>query len=376
MAEWIVCPQCNLRHSRRPDGTCPRCKSATEPGTPDAPQTASAAPTTRTGLPDIYDGSIPPRAMPTASGYASGEDDIGPGARIAGGILLLNGIALLAEKALLPKSGFGLGPASFFSALIDLLIGSMLLTGRNKFLVWARVRAGLGLIVLPIVHAVQGNAFGAGIQVAFSVGILALLIGRAGKLRIGLGTAAAALCLGLEALGLLSVTGGSNPLARMMMAGQLESAPATVVTGVAVPYQLSCPQGQWYLRKPANVHADNPLADRWLVRPDRDAHVIVIAEQLGPGQSIQMARLKEVVLQNARKAAADFEMLEETQIPSAIPQALLLHSRGTAKSIPMEMYHGLFISEPYVIQVIAFAQTRTFRDLEPELREIITSLSL
>jgi hypothetical protein len=252
----------------------------------------------------------------------------------------------------------------------------MLLTGRNKFLVWARVRAGVGLIVLPIIHAVQGNAFGAGIQVAFSVGMLALLIGRAGKLRIGLGTAAAALCLGLEALGLLSVTGGSNPLARMMMAGQLESDPATVVTGVAVPYQLSCPQGPWYLRKPANAHADNPLADRWLVRPDRDAHVIVIAEQLGPGQSIQMARLKEVVLQNARKAAADFETLEETQIPGAIPQALLLHSRGTAKGIPMEMYHGLFISEPYLIQVIAFAQTRTFRDLEPELREIITSLSL
>jgi hypothetical protein len=112
------------------------------------------------------------------------------------------------------------------------------------------------------------------------------------------------------------------------------------------------------------------VADRWLVRPDRDAHIIVIAEQLAPGQSIQMARLKEVVQQNARKAAADSETLEETQIPSAIPQALLLHSRGTAKGIPMEMYHGLFISERHVIQVIAFAQTRTFRDLEPELREI------
>lgn len=26
MAEWVICGQCQLKHARRPDGYCPRCK--------------------------------------------------------------------------------------------------------------------------------------------------------------------------------------------------------------------------------------------------------------------------------------------------------------------------------------------------------------
>ena len=30
MADWIVCPSCNLRHTRRPTGACPRCRQAVD----------------------------------------------------------------------------------------------------------------------------------------------------------------------------------------------------------------------------------------------------------------------------------------------------------------------------------------------------------
>lgn len=30
MAQWIVCPSCNLRHSRRADGRCPRCRETVD----------------------------------------------------------------------------------------------------------------------------------------------------------------------------------------------------------------------------------------------------------------------------------------------------------------------------------------------------------
>ena len=30
MADWINCPGCGLKHSRRPDGLCPRCKQSVD----------------------------------------------------------------------------------------------------------------------------------------------------------------------------------------------------------------------------------------------------------------------------------------------------------------------------------------------------------
>src|SRR5260370_8188646 len=42
MGDWIVCPSCNLRHTRRANGECPRCKLAVDPAQA-APKTPPAA---------------------------------------------------------------------------------------------------------------------------------------------------------------------------------------------------------------------------------------------------------------------------------------------------------------------------------------------
>ena len=48
MADWMACPGCQLRHTRRPDGLCPRCKqpvdAAAGPTTEATPIPATAAP--------------------------------------------------------------------------------------------------------------------------------------------------------------------------------------------------------------------------------------------------------------------------------------------------------------------------------------------
>ena len=49
MAEWMTCPGCQLRHTRRPDGLCPRCKQPVEAtsaavGAPEAEPSPVAAP--------------------------------------------------------------------------------------------------------------------------------------------------------------------------------------------------------------------------------------------------------------------------------------------------------------------------------------------
>jgi hypothetical protein len=58
MADWIVCPSCNLRHTRRTNGECPRCKLAVDH--------AQAAPKT---APPVSPGAEPrpePSAEPAA----------------------------------------------------------------------------------------------------------------------------------------------------------------------------------------------------------------------------------------------------------------------------------------------------------------------
>lgn len=41
MAEWKICPSCNLRHSARPDGLCPRCHKPLEATGVAVPSSAS-----------------------------------------------------------------------------------------------------------------------------------------------------------------------------------------------------------------------------------------------------------------------------------------------------------------------------------------------
>ena len=43
MADWINCPGCGLKHSRRPDGMCPRCKQAVDGTAPMPTEVADVA---------------------------------------------------------------------------------------------------------------------------------------------------------------------------------------------------------------------------------------------------------------------------------------------------------------------------------------------
>lgn len=63
MAEWIVCPTCNLRHTVRKDMVCPRCHQSVAHGLP----TAATAPPPRLEPPPIEPGApLPPPLPPDA----------------------------------------------------------------------------------------------------------------------------------------------------------------------------------------------------------------------------------------------------------------------------------------------------------------------
>lgn len=369
MSDWIVCPHCQLKHSRRPTGLCPKCQQSVD---------AAAAPTGG-AMPDVYDGSLPQRADSYAGGAPSvaWSAAVPLGARIAGGFFILNGLALGLEKILFPAVEVlpglkGAGTGIMVSMMIDIVIGGLLVTGNEKVLTWAKVRVVLGAILLGGVLIATGNAFQAAIQIAFSTGLLFLLLGEAGRVRIGLGAAVVGLCLALEGLGILWAASGSNPLGRLFMAGQLEKEPAGDVRGTKIPYHLTCPNERWYLRKAEAAHRDNAVVDRWLVRPDKDAHVIVIAETV-PGRA-DMGRFADVVIANARKAATKLEVVDQSPLSSPLQEARLIHCRGAIQGIEVEHYYGLFIQDQYIFQVVGWTHKKNFPEMGDELRQMIASL--
>jgi hypothetical protein len=88
MAEWMTCPGCQLRHSRRADGVCPRCKQ---------PVDAAAAPTY--SPPEVTPLASPVAAYPAApSPSAARLGNLAQAARgnqlkSARGIMLFIGVA-------------------------------------------------------------------------------------------------------------------------------------------------------------------------------------------------------------------------------------------------------------------------------------------
>jgi hypothetical protein len=138
----------------------------------------------------VYDGR--PLGGPTLfeSARPPERGTVALGARIAGGIMVANGLALLIETGLsatLHESGGGSFRPSPVGMLLDLVIGGWLLTGNPKVLPWARVRVVLGALVFPVVFFSSGQAFLGGLQVAYSAGLALLLFGDPGSLRIGAG---------------------------------------------------------------------------------------------------------------------------------------------------------------------------------------------
>jgi hypothetical protein len=225
MSEWACCPQCGLKHSLRADGLCPRCRqpqagaatiTVAAPAPAPPPPAADPAGGTLYGGPaddgGAYSGNVyappradlapagaPPAARPIFSTVSTADpDEVPTGARIAGLILVLNGIALIIEMSKGMRTG---GPS--FASFVDIAVGAGLLIGSPRTLVWAKIRVGLGAVLLPILFLSQGNSMLAGVQMAFSLSLLALLIGDAGRLRIGIAMTVLGSYMAFEMVGLM-----------------------------------------------------------------------------------------------------------------------------------------------------------------------------
>ncbi|MDC0745180.1 hypothetical protein [Polyangium mundeleinium] len=300
--------------------------------------------------------------------------------RIAGGLLIVNAVFLLVEVAL-PANGrepsvLSSPVALTISALIDGLIGTSLLYRSRKLLLWAIVRMGIGLFVMTAQAALK-DPFLAGMQFVVCSSLLLLLVGDAGKPRMAVGGALFGIYAFLRVLGLSAELTGTNPMAVLIWQarGDIESTPAGVVTGEASHYRLRAPSDRWRLRKPEAARKTNPLADRWISRPDVDAHVLVVAEKV-PGMLVLPDAMVDAVIKNGKSSATAFEFVDRVPLRTHPEDGRLVHTRSTTSGIEIESLTAVVATYERGYQVVAYAPKKVFAQVEPELRACVESFEL
>ena len=159
------------------------------------------------------------------------------------------------------------------------------------------------------------------------------------------------------------------------MTADVEPAPAGEVVGVAYPYHLTAPNERWHLRLPDAAKKDQPLADVWLIRPDRAAHVMVIAEQV-PGQKVSIEAYADAIEANARRDTPSFARVLREPLASDPTGGRFLHTTMSRKGIDLEYYYGIVAAGDRGFQIIGFSEKGGFSSVEKEIKQIIESFRL
>ncbi|TMB33063.1 MAG: hypothetical protein E6J58_21855 [Deltaproteobacteria bacterium] len=340
--------------------TCPHCGLAQEP----------ASDSVCRGCANPIAGVVAPAKSVLGLGKAVAAKALPLGARVAGVVLLLNAGANVLSMI---KEGAGTGPLAnqeVKGMIVDLVVGGGLLAGRATLQKWAIVRVVLGLIVFGAMFGAQHDMTSLTLQAGFSAALLLLLVGDAGKARIGAGAGLSVAYLLLATAGVMQTWTGSNPAAAALLTSKGDISPAAGrLKGEKFDYCLSVPEQHWYLRAPQLASRDNPSSDRWLTRPDLDAHVMIMGEAVEPTLRINQDKFERAVIDEMKGRLTKFENLGREPLPGGA----MLHLRGHAKTLDLEYYRGLFAYGNRGYQVVAFATPKSFARAEPELAAMVRS---
>ena len=315
----------------------------------------------------------PPSAPPSVATITLGQ-------QIAGGLLIFNAIFVLLSAGLIPadpKLGPMFAPArSIMPAIIDVLIGASLLSKKPKYVTWAILRVVLGTVLFTALSITKDPMMAAS-QVMIGGSLLLLLLGDPGRPRLVAGGAMFFVYALLNIAGLSATALGINPLGPViqMAIGDIEPGTVSVVTGNASHYRVKTPSSRWYLRTEKAAKKNNELSDRWLTRPDLDAHVLIIAER-EPGKQLSVDLLADAVVENAKRVSVDFEVVSREPMKSNPKKGRIIHTRSTVDNLALENLNGVIAVYEHGYQIIAFAPRVSFPKVEAELRSIIESFEL
>jgi hypothetical protein len=292
------------------------------------------------------------------------------GQRIAGPILVANGVLVMLERAMAMD---GEGFSNPVGSLIDIALGLMLLAGRKDVLGFTKFRAVAGGLVFGGIYLAQGDMTMMALQLIFSAALIALLFGDAGKPRMAVAAVAAIGLMGLELIGLQMIHSGESPAIMMSALYDLQPIESEVLESATHPYRMRAPGEGWERRSDESAQIDNPLADLWLVEPAWDAHIMVIAETVEPGYEVDIETLAEVVVDNARAGAEDFDLASQKYLAGVSTLGKQLDARAVIDGNEMRFRYGVFANGRHGVQVICFAGEKSFPNVEKACDAVLGS---
>jgi hypothetical protein len=380
MADWIACPGCGLKHSARPDGTCPRCgvqvaaatgaSSDAAGGSPLPPQVAM--------LGYVAPGEARPAgppAYPPSPAAAAPDAPLPLGARVAGAVLLANAVVGLGVFLAGRSGGPIAAPFAVGTNLVDLILAVGLLSSRAWARAWALVRTGLGgLIFTPLLWMSLGPLFGL-LQLAFSLGVLALLVGEAGPVRLAAGLAGSG-----GTLALLALMAASPPAGRAVRAlaadvaargGHLEA----VARAAEGTWRLPLPPDRWH--EPLMPGRDLDGGASW---PEEDAHLVVVSRPLPAGASDRaqenMGAVADGAIRGMAAKSRTFVEKERVAFPRAHGAGLAVRAAFTELGQEVEAWLVVIVEGDRFAFVGALAPAERFEELGGELLQLAQGIEL
>lgn len=297
---------------------------------------------------------------------------------IAGALLPIHGFVLLGVAGMCHLTGQPIWRVASAGAVgvLDVVLGLILLRSHAGLASAGLARA---LIVGPLLATALVRPFPAlaAFQIVASAALIALLLGAAGKARIALGSIVLAVaCVATPALALFAGNGEFNLSAALMRAaGQIKPLPSNVVAGESASYTVTVPSMRWHMRSESLAKRDNPLSDRWLIRPDLDAHVLIIAEHV-PGSIVPIDPYTDQVLDNARKAASRFEIMSREPLATQAARARVVRAHATVSRLDIQYCFAVFAAYDRGFQVVAFAPENSFEKARADIDAIIASFRM
>ncbi|MBK8251127.1 MAG: hypothetical protein IPK82_00460 [Polyangiaceae bacterium] len=304
------------------------------------------------------------------------EQQASLGQRVAGILLLLSSLAVYVEAGLTLKNPDRLNVLILFPAIFDMAIGAHLARGSAKYANWAIARAAAGMTLGLVLRKAIGP-FAVGGQFVFYAALLGLLLGRAEALRTASMASVATLSLAFVSVALVGRSVNRYPLGVPLSAltGEISGDAVETVKGRFEPYEITFPKTGWYSHKVSPGTPQNIELDRWLARPDMDAHVIVVTERLDKSY-MAIDRYISAVLKNS-------DTLSKIQgAPVTTPWEL--HPMTGRRLSLIENHNGLEIAAEYAFVAVyerayyikAFAAKDTAEKLKSEFASIIASFRL
>lgn len=254
--------------------------------------------------------------------------------------------------------------------LIDLALGMLLRFSSSRLVgIFAGMWFSFLLLEFIVLGIVYRSALLGALGVLLYVPLLILLVRRRplGRRLIGL----LLLPLGAYFAAGIIITYFAATLASMWIGCIEVVGPAPQIHGTG-GYRIALPDDGWCEMDPIRFEQENP-PDRVLVHQDTGSTVSIFAIEQPHSHEASIDQRADALLSSLETLGAAVEVLTRDEFDGS---GRLLHLRFTSWGVEMESWMGVFSSGPFLYQIHAFTDRRTFRRMQRTLRAITESFTV